>query len=450
MAKTKQEMLLTEFNRIIGGFLRANNVNNIERFTGLLNAGMSYDTICNHMVDWYASNPTPTTKQAKDTYMETALVKFFGYAMSKKNIPPTSKEFVNGKRIIVEPTRVEPIVEPKVEPIKKEPVASNAESEAAGFLTGMINLVADQIIKTKTDDITSAVKQEAINSIKKFVEDNYGELPKKVIVKVNDDEIREVHGIVHERFEDVLNCVRRHLNVFMVGGAGTGKNVIAEQIAEALGVPFYFGGAITQEYKLTGFTDANGVYHSTPFYEAFTKGGVYFQDEADASIAEAMIISNSATSNGYMDFPAPIGNVKAHKDFYYIAAGNTYGLGADYEYVGRNVLDAATLNRMVVIPVDYSPKIEEAMANNDGDLLNFCRKFREAARKCGVKALCTYRNIKAMSVLSDCMPTDKIINYCLTSSMKFDDMSVMNSYMGGCGRWSAGYKTILEQKRALV
>ena len=53
--------------------------------------------------------------------------------------------------------------------------------------------------------------------------------------------------------------------------------------------------------------------------------------------------------------------IKRHPDFHFIAAANTYGSGATLDYVGRNPLDAATLNRFVFTPVDYDEKLERAM-----------------------------------------------------------------------------------------
>lgn len=75
--------------------------------------------------------------------------------------------------------------------------------------------------------------------------------------------------------------------------------VICQQVAEALGLDFYFTNAVTQEYKLTGFIDANGNYQETQFYKAFTKGGLFFLDEMDASIPETLIILNAAIANRY-------------------------------------------------------------------------------------------------------------------------------------------------------
>lgn len=69
-----------------------------------------------------------------------------------------------------------------------------------------------------------------------------------------------------------------------------------------MGLDFYFTNAVSQEYKLTGFIDANGKYQETQFYKAFTQGGLFFLDEMDASIPEVLVILNAAIANRYFDF----------------------------------------------------------------------------------------------------------------------------------------------------
>jgi len=462
MAKTLAQQLITDFNRIIGGTLRVNNESNIAKMEGLL-AFLDADFIRNHMEDWHDANPTPINPKEKDLYMEKAVVKVTAYVLSKKDCAPVSKKWLNGKRVgepstpayveptvFVEPTFVEPTnvieVTEEEEPTPVASKTSSPEAQAAGFLSGLGDLLVNVVAKDKTEEIVNTVKTQAITEVKKYVEDNYGVLPKKLLVTYPDKTV-EITGIVHNKFSDVLFAVTHGLNVLLVGGAGTGKNVLCEQIAQAMQLPFYFSNAVTQEYKITGFTDANGVYQETPFYKAFTNGGVFMLDEADASIADVLVILNAAIANGYMDFPAPIGNVKMHKDFHLIAAANTYGLGADYEYVGRNVLDAATLNRFVTINIDYDPEIEKALANGDDNLLRFVRTFRATAKKIGLRVICSYRNIKNMAMFKDSdISKENIIEYCLTSALKVDDLNAINSEMYGSGEWFSAFRDLAQSR----
>ena len=150
-------------------------------------------------------------------------------------------------------------------------------------------------------------------------------------------------------------------------------------------------------------------------------------DEMDASIPEVLIILNAAIANRYFDFPT--GRVEAHENFRLIAAGNTYGTGADIEYTGRFQLDAASLDRFAVVEIGYSPAIEEAIANGNRELLDFIRTFRKAADKCGIKHLATYRAISRIQKLDGLMHIDKIIRMALTKGLGQDDILVLRTEM---------------------
>jgi hypothetical protein len=54
--------------------------------------------------------------------------------------------------------------------------------------------------------------------------------------------------------------------------------------------------------------------------------------------------------------------VDAHENFRLVATGNTYGTGGDRQYVGRQTLDSATLDRFVVMDVEIDEDLEERIA----------------------------------------------------------------------------------------
>lgn len=151
-------------------------------------------------------------------------------------------------------------------------------------------------------------------------------------------------------------------NIWLVGPVGSGKTSAASQLAQDLGLPFYFNGAIDTEYKLRGFHDAQGRLISPPFRQAFEHGGVYLFDECDASMPGAVLAFNAALSNGACDFPD--GEVKRHADCIIIAAANTWGQGATHDYVGRMKQDAAFLDRFIQLSWDYDEQLEHAMTGN--------------------------------------------------------------------------------------
>ena len=134
--------------------------------------------------------------------------------------------------------------------------------------------------------------------------------------------------IKHERFDAVCTILNEGCSVYLYGAAGTGKNVLCQQVAEELGLKFYFASSVQDRFDLIGYSDSMGKYVSTEFYNAFTQGGLFMLDEMDNSCEDALITLNSALANGYITFPI-YGRVEAHKDFKVIAAGNTCGKGAN-------------------------------------------------------------------------------------------------------------------------
>lgn len=179
----------------------------------------------------------------------------------------------------------------------------------------------------------------------------------------------------HKMLPTVLQAVVAGCAPFLVGPAGSGKTTLAEQVADVLKLKFYMAARVTSEFKLTGFVNAQGQTVRTQFREAYEHGGVFLFDEVDASDADAMTTFNAALSNGYCDFPD--GMVRRHKNFHAIAAGNTFGRGADRQYVGRNQLDAATLDRFQIFEVDYDEELELQLAGN-AEWTTFVQQVRKA------------------------------------------------------------------------
>jgi DNA replication protein DnaC len=343
--------------------------------------------------------------------------------------------------------------EKKAEPIEVEytpvEVVPEAPATKADDLTASMNFMAkvvvDVLAKTKLDEIKDSVGESLRKDVQQFIADNYGPIQRKVELQFPERKV-ELEGVVHKAFDEILTYVQANEPVFLSGPAGSGKNVLCQQVAKALGLKFYFTNAVTQEYKLTGFTDAMGVFHESQFYKAFKNGGLFMLDEMDASIPEVLIILNAAIANRYFDFPAPIGYVEAHPDFRVIAAGNTFGIGADYDYVGRNQLDAASLDRFGLIRVDYDERIEESCANGDQDLLNFCRKFRTATQKAGIRTVVSYRAISRMSKLSKSLNPEQLLDSCLIKALGKDDLNTIKNDVDGCGVYTSAFNKILRNR----
>lgn len=318
-------------------------------------------------------------------------------------------------------------------------VPKSVEAERASATLDIIGeTVANILAKTQAEKIEKEIMDNVQSEVRNFIANEYGHIERKITTIVDGVE-HELSGVTHEKFDTVLKFVANDEPVFLTGPAGSGKNFMCKQIAEALGLNFYFSNAVTQEYKLTGFTDAMGNYQETQFYKAFTEGGLFMLDEIDASIPEVLVILNAAIANRYFDFPAPIGYKKAHPNFRVVAAGNTTGHGADYEYVGRNQLDGASLDRFAIVEIDYSPTIENDKALGNQKLVDFCREFRKAAKKVGVSIIVSYRAISRLAKMTQIMDLDEALKTCLIKDLEKDDLNIITNELP-----SSEYKSSLQ------
>ena len=175
----------------------------------------------------------------------------------------------------------------------------------------------------------------------------------------------------HEQMPTLLKIMSARKNIMIVGPAGSGKTRGVEEAAKALGLSFHpkSVGPATTEYALFGYMDANGNYIPGIMRTPFESGGVLLIDEIDAGNPACITALNTALANDYCSFPD--GVIKKHPDFVAVASANTFGRGADRQYVGRNQMDAATLDRFIKLPWDYDRKLEQniitAMINSSGE-----------------------------------------------------------------------------------
>lgn len=209
---------------------------------------------------------------------------------------------------------------------------------------------------TRFMDHAEAIKSDILDAVKATVEDR-GSLK---IERPNGEKIK-IEGLSHATLPSLLKICAARLPSMLVGSAGSGKTTAAEQVAIALGLPFYAVsvGAQTSKSDLIGYMSASGQYVSTMFRQAYEHGGVFVCDEIDAGNANVLIILNSALAGQWCAFPD--GMVKRHPDFVFVGTANTFGTGANRQYVGRNQLDSATLDRFVSLDWDIDTKLEAAM-----------------------------------------------------------------------------------------
>ena len=312
-----------------------------------------------------------------------------------------------------DPAPVPAPVQTKAAPAPVKPAAPAAADDSAAALVAALN---------------SVLKAPAINreDIQKMIDEGIartiaGIKPDRIEVKTAKG-INTVTGTRHKSFEEILTYLANDRPVYIYGPAGTGKTHMAAQLAQALGLSFYYSGQLSQEYKFTGFTDANGHFQETPFYKAWTEGGLFFFDELDRSFPEVVTDLNGALANGLFDFPAPIGQVKRHPDFRCLAAGNTLGAGATRIYTAANALDGSTRNRFLKVEVDYDKAIEDSI---DKEAAEFVRVLRKSAGLAGLDIILSYRTIQSLAQFGGIVGIGKAIKAAITAELSRDDINIL-------------------------
>lgn len=239
----------------------------------------------------------------------------------------------------------------------------------------------------------------------------------------------ETTEVFHENFDEVCKRTAAGIWTYLYGPTGSGKNVLAEQVARALGLKFFYQAHTTDRFELTGFVDAAGNYQATEFYHAYTEGGLFMLDELDASDENTLITLNSA-ANGYFAFPC--GTVKQHPDFRIIAAGNTVGRGATDEYTGRRVLDMASLSRFLPREHKYSRIIDMAAAQQDEALVEFVEKLREIKDETGIQILASPRQIKTIKLLEGLGSSlSDLLRDAFATYLTVDDLNIVQNKLCG-------------------
>lgn len=238
---------------------------------------------------------------------------------------------------------------------KEEPKQEHKEEQQSVEKTGDALFAMMQLKEHLEKKIDTSVDGE-LKELREQVKAN-----QKLEIKLG-DKVSVVEGLKHKQLEQLITYAGLGLNTLLVGMAGTGKTHAAEQAANALGLDFrtMSVGAQTSKSDIAGFISASGTYVSTGFREAYENGKLFLMDEIDAGNSNVLIQINSALSNGVMAFPDKM--VAKHPDFVFIASANTFGNGANRQYVGRNQLDAATLDRFSIIEWLIDDELEKSLA----------------------------------------------------------------------------------------
>jgi len=226
----------------------------------------------------------------------------------------------------------------------------------------------------------------------------------------------------HESFETVYRVIAAGCAPFLVGPAGSGKSTILAQVANEMGLPFYpmSVNALTSDYNIIGYNDANGKYVPTIFRRAYESGGIFSFEEIDAGNPNVMTVINNAMSQNKYAFPDKI--VEKHPQFILAASGNTYGTGANIQYIGRNPLDAATLDRFVMVWTGYDTQLEKRLCSNK-EWIDYIHAVRKFVAEYQIKLVCGTRAvINGEKLLNAGLPRAAVENMVVFKGLPTEDI----------------------------
>lgn len=262
--------------------------------------------------------------------------------------------------IEIEAEVVTPVATPSTPPQFVTPPTANIDAMAA-----LQTLMASLAPQGDSPSI------EELNRLSERVQQLENKKPREVVVTTPKADKVPV-GLVHKSFGDLLTVLGCGVHAYLTGPAGSFKTSAATQAAKALDLKCSAISVCQQTtaVSLLGYMNAMGDYVTTEFRKRYQSGGVFILDEIDNGNANVLAVLNSALANGSCAFPD--GMVARHEDFRLVATANTFGQGANAQYVGRCQLDAATLDRFAFIQWEYDSEMEMEIASDK----NWCKRVQ--------------------------------------------------------------------------
>lgn len=299
---------------------------------------------------------------------------------------------------------------------------------APGSFEQMVADIASKVSpKVDTAAITAEVESKVLAEVQSHIA-QIDALPRRIILVTPTIE-RELDRLSHYLLSDVVIALAAGNHVFLTGPAGSGKSTIAEQAFSALGKTYNPMSCDPSMMRtaIFGFVDANGNYHGTPARYAYEDdNGGLLVDEMDNGHPSILAGMNQMLANGHCSFADR--TVIRGAGFACIATANTWGLGATAEYVGRNPIDAATLNRFTVkFFVDYDAKMERLAAlqyASDStraavsEWIDYAQGLRKRVMGAGVKVLVTPRDtIAGAKLITSGVEVGKVKEWTVLAGM---------------------------------
>jgi len=249
-------------------------------------------------------------------------------------------------------------------------VAQQAAHDIVTAALAGFNPVSDETIGAKVDAaVEPALDALAMlaDSVPAMIEAAVDKL-RPTIVQLPGCPDVTIEGRTHAKFAEVLAYLNAGVTPFLVGPAGTGKTYLARQAADALGVRCIVISChpmMTRAEMIGYMAPGTNEHNVGPLGEAWQEadGAVLVFDEIDAAHPAALVTLNDclAATAGTTIRLADGSMAPRPERLFIIATANTFGTGPNAQYVGRNALDAATLDRFATVEIDYDRDTEREL-----------------------------------------------------------------------------------------
>ena len=244
-------------------------------------------------------------------------------------------------------------------------------------------------LRNYKEDEAKRLLKEKLRELKEKQEQmkqEYEKKQKEIAAKAFDINTLETD---EKMFRMVLSGIR---NLWLVGPAGCGKSTLTKMMADKLELPYLCisCGIGTSATEFVGYKYPNR--EATKFSEYYSKPSVILIDEFTALDPAVAQVLNAALANSEIE--TTTGTVRRHPDCIIVATSNTFGNGADRQYVANNQLDASTIDRFTggILEVDYSEKYE---SQYDPEVVSYVRSIRDCIKRNDLRRVASTRMIIA-------------------------------------------------------
>ena len=319
------------------------------------------------------------------------------------------------------------VIGPRIEAAKTE-LRREIQSEATRVQTQLGNAVEARwtealvTFEKKTQGIVDGMRDE----IFRYIDER---TPRKIDITKNGNIIRQLpEEARHKAFDIGLQWLNIGQHLYIVGPAGTGKTHLFKQWGQALDKKVWLVGQALSKYDISGFKGPTGEYFGTIVRDALEQGGLLCIDEGDMWAAAALGFLNAPLANGWCAFPDK--TIEVHPDFQCIIAANTFGRGATQEYIGRNPLDAASIDRFAYIIVDYDEDLERNLHGN-GPWTQYVQRIRKAVQELKLQHIVSMRATERLNkAISAGMDPEQALFSSIWRGLSVDTVAKVKSLAG--------------------